>query len=465
MSGVFVIGRVGFSSLSVVVRRALVMTVAVAVTCLGLVGGAVSHADDDWYTYNGSRPLASYAPGDVLKTREIQYHILSIPTPLRVTQVVYRSTGSLDEPVANVTSIVHPPTESNPPKVVSYQSFYDSLNVLDSPSRIIGGGLQLLGLTPRGYNVNGGSIIPTTENGFFAPLLAAGITVVIPDTQGQQAAFVGGPFMGRMTLDSLRAARQVPGGGVPSDAKTALMGYSGGAVASNWAAIEGPRYAPDVNKTLIGVAQGGLLVDPAHNLRYIDGSLTWAGIVNLALAGLGRSFQRDFTKYLTDYGRFVYERSQDASIMNAWGQYPLLRFAQLVKPEYANPSSIPEFVDVANRANMYLYPNPTVPMFIGQAAGGLLEGTLPGGPGIGPGDGVMIAGDVQALARKYCDSGVPIQYDQYDLASHIIGGGVWLPGALKWIFDRFADSPLPNNCNTIPVGNDMRPEVLVPAGR
>lgn len=436
--------------------------VAVALTSIGLTA-AVAQADDDWFQYTGSKPLADYAPGEILKTREIPYHILSIPTPLQVTQVVYRSTGSLNEPIAGVTSILHPPVRSNPPKVVAYESFYDSLNILDSPSRIIAGGLQLLGFSPRGYNVNSGSLIPTTENFFIAPLLTAGMTVVVTDTQGPNSAFIGGPFEGRLTLDALRATQKIPATGVDANTKMALMGYSGGGVAANWTAIEGPSYAPEINKNLIGVAQGGLLVAPAHNLKYVSNSLLWAGIVNLAIAGLGRSFDLDFSKYFSDYGRFVYERAQDAAILNVYGQYPLLKFEQLVKPEYANPNSIPEFVDAVNKVNMGLYPNPTIPMFIGQGAGGFLEGTAPGGPGIGPGDGVMVAGDVHALARKYCDSGVPIQYDQYDLLSHIPAAAVWWPGATKWIVDRFENRPIPNNCNTIPVGNSLAPEVLQPS--
>jgi hypothetical protein len=45
-------------------------------------------------------------------------------------------------------------------------------------------------------------------------------------------------------------------------------------------------------------------------------------------------------------------------------------------------------------------------MFIGQGADGTLEGTPGDKPGIGPGDGVMIAGDVRTLARDFCASGV-----------------------------------------------------------
>ena len=56
---------------------------------------------------------------------------------------------------------------------------------------------------------------------------------------------------------------------------------------------------------------------------------------------------------------------------------------------------------------------PTIPLFIGQGANGDLEWTPGNKPGIGPGDGVMIAGDVRTLARTYCEKGTTVYYEQY----------------------------------------------------
>lgn len=78
---------------------------------------------------------------------------------------------------------------------------------------------------------------------------------------------------------------------------------------------------------------------------------------------------------------------------------------------------------------------PTISMFIAQAANGTIEGTQPG-TGVGAGDGVMITGDVRSLARKYCDAGLAIQYDQYDTISHFLGDERSAPGALAWVDDR-----------------------------
>jgi hypothetical protein len=58
-----------------------------------------------------------------------------------------------------------------------------------------------------------------------------------------------------------------------------MLGYSRGAIATEWDAELGSTYAPDVNARMIGAAMGGVLVDPAHNLHYIENTYFWAGVM------------------------------------------------------------------------------------------------------------------------------------------------------------------------------------------
>ncbi len=341
---------------------------------------------------------------------------------------------------------------------MSYQSFYDSLNPDDSPSRAIAGNTPIGQWTPSGQNFNVGGTVTSLDATNFGPLLALGYTVVIADTEGPYANFAAGPEYGMMTLDSLRAARNVTETGITDDAKIALMGYSGGAIATNWASILAPEYAPDVNDDLIGAAEGGVLVNPANNLYYASGSTAWAGVVGMAALGIARAYDIDFTPFLNDLGRELLPRFEDASIANVFAQYPGMTWQDIVKPEYNDPNAVPEYVDAVNKINMGTAPIPTIPMFIAQAANGVLEGTQPGGAGIGVGDGVMVTGDVSALANRYCSAGLPIQYDQYDTISHFPALALWLPGAIAWINDRFDDIPAPSNCGHIPPGNSLAPQ-------
>jgi Secretory lipase len=114
-------------------------------------------------------------------------------------------------------------------------------------------------------------------------------------------------------------------------------------------------------------------------------------------------------------------------------------------------------VKVVNQLIMGSRGTPTVPLFIGQGAHGELEGTSGTKPGIGEGDGVMIAGDVRSLAREYCARGVPVQYVQYDNLSHITSALPWLPAAVAWLADRFAGKPASRNCAQIAPGNSLAP--------
>jgi hypothetical protein len=407
--------------------------------------------DDPFYSYAGSTPLASIAPGKVLNTRNIHYRAFGVPTWLRATQLLYRSTSQTGNPTVNVTSVIQPPDQDDKTKVISYQSAYDSLNQNDEPSYAISGGVTL------------GGLVPNVELAVFGPFLADGYTVIVPDTEGQRADFAAGPEYGMNTLDSIRAVFSPSSTvGLPDDAKVAMLGYSGGAIATEWAAELAPTYAPDVNARMIGAAMGGLLVDPAHNLHYIEGSLGWAGVMPMALVGIARAFEKetDFRKYLSANGAKLYDDMQTTSIVDVLFQpkYSGLTWKKLAKPKYPTPESIPLYVDCVNDLIMGTGGTPTIPLFIGQGANGELEGTPGDKKGIRAGDGVMIAGDVRTLARDYCAKGnKTVWYEEYEDYSHISSLLLWLPNSIAWIKERFAGLPAPQNCSSIRQGNPLEP--------
>ncbi|WP_329466872.1 lipase family protein [Streptomyces sp. NBC_01431] len=436
--------------LATAVVTALATTAVPAATAAAATPSA-SGTSDPFYTYDGGKALSSYAPGAVLKKRTLQYHIVGLPTPVKAVQLLYRTNDAQGRPAANVTTVVRSITGDGS-KAVSYQSFYDSLNPQDGPSRAIAGDVTL------------GGVIANAENLFLVPLLAKGYNVVISDTEGQTADFAAGPEYATNTLDSIRAATDPETGtGMDADTKVGLMGYSGGAIATNWAAALAPKYAPDVNRRLVGFAEGGLLVDPAHNLKYVNGAVVWSGVIPMAIIGVARSYGIDLKQYLNSYGLQVYSALEHGSLLNALGHYPGLTWKELAKPQYANPNSATEFVEAVNKINLGSAATPTVPGFIAQGNGGVVEGTFGNPPGIGTGDGVMVAGDVRSLARQYCATGNDsIAFHQYNLLSHVPVAAAWAPGAIGWLDDRFADRKAPSDCGHIPSGNSLAPEQPTP---
>ena len=425
---------------------------AVAAVMLPAMAGASTATPDPFFQYTDSTPLADIAPGTVLKSRTISVYIAGIKTRLQATQLVYRSTDALLRPAANVTTIFTPDCSkvscANKNKVVSYQSFYDSLNPEDGPSRAYAGGKRLPDL------------LPAVETVLFGKYVKNGYTVVISDTQGQKANFAAGPEYGYNTLDSIRAALNAPQLNLARDAKVAMMGYSGGAIATGWAAELAPTYAPDLKPNLIGAAYGGVLVSPEHNLTYVEGTPIWGGVMPMAVIGVSRAYEIDLHPYLTARGVEVYNKMQKASIAYVLGQYRNVTWKDLVKPEYQDRTKIEPYVAAVNKVIMGTGGTPDIPLQIGQGTGGIWEGTKPS-PTWGTGDGVMLAGDVRALARQFCQKGVPVQHKEWG-TSHFVTMFSWLPWATDWMDDRFAGKAVPQNCSSIAPGNSLAPIVYTP---
>lgn len=406
---------------------------------------AAPRGAETFHQYRGTRKALARMPrGHVIKTRSFSYSLQGIPAPITVVQLLYRTTDQLGRPTWNATSVLQPPVATHPDRVVAYGSFYDSLSRFDGPSYAVHGGRS------------GGAGAVHAETAIVAPFLLSGYTVVMADTQGRTADFAAGPEYGRTTLDSLRAALASPAAGIAPKPDIALFGYSGGAIATGWTATLAPSYAPRINKLIVGAAEGGLLVAPARNLPYVSGSQVWAGVLAMALIGASRAFRIDLQPYLNAYGRQVFAELEHASISVVLGAYPGLTWQQMAKPRYQDPEQIPVYVRTVNRLNLGERRAPTMPMFIGQGTGGELEGTSGDLPGIGAGDGVMIAGDVRSLARQYCRAGTTVSYSQYRL-SHFTTVAQWLPEAIAWVEDRFAGRAAPSSCGSIAPGNSLAP--------
>ena len=252
--------------------RTITSVVAVASVAIGALsaptaGGASTRplppTQDTFYQYSGGAPLGDLAPGTVLKTRELPYHLVGVPLPLSVTQLLYRSTDAQGRPSANVTSVVHAPGHSDPGKAVSYLSFYDSLNPADEPSYSISGG------------TTAGGSIPDIEPSFFGTVPARRLQRDRSRHRGRDRGLRGRSGVRHFTLDAVRAATHSSATGLTPATRVGLFGYSGGAIAAEWAAALAPTYAPDVNQHLVGVAEGGVLVDPATTCT--TSTAAWCG--------------------------------------------------------------------------------------------------------------------------------------------------------------------------------------------
>jgi len=222
-----------------------------------------------------------------------------------------------------------------------------------------------------------------------------------------------------------------------------LAGYSGGSIATEFATELAPTYAPNLD--IVGAAEGGLPVDFAHNLSYINGSKDWSGVIPAVLVGIGRAFAIDIAKYQSAYGAQLSQTISDECINNFLGAYPGLTIQKLVGPQYQDFFAIPLFAKINNQLIMGATGTPKGPLFI---AVGNADGT---------GDGVMVAADVQALAHTYCERGVSVQFNQYKGDDHTQAAIPYEAGALQFLTERLSGVPVANGCSSIGAGSSLAP--------
>jgi Secretory lipase len=393
-------------------------------------------ASDPFYAYSGSTPLAQVAPGTVLKARAVQLVVNGAPAPYSAEQVLYRTTGELGQPTATVATVIKPLAPVGATKLISYQTFYDALGAECDPSYTLQGGNP---------SYSDAQIDATLMQSY----LQAGFTVVTSDYEGENLDWAAGQESGENTLDGIRAAENQLG--VPRTTSVGMVGYSGGSIATEWASELAPAYAAELH--IVGVAEGGVPVDFAHNLNYINGDNDgWAGVIPAVLVGTARAFGTDLDTYLSDYGKQVTAQVADECINNFAGSYPGLTVQQLLKPQYQNFLAVPTFTTVINDLTMGTAPgNPAEPLFM---AVGNQDGT---------GDGVMVAADVEALAHEYCEQGVPVTFSEYSGLSHEEAIAPFESTALTFLEALFTGGPAPNGCASIGAGNSLAPLPVTPA--
>jgi hypothetical protein len=380
---------------------------------------------DQFYSYSGS--LAGVAPGAVLKTRSITLQGSPLSVALTASQVLYRTTGELGQPTVTVATIIRPllPLAT---KIVSYQTAYDALGAVCDPSYTLQGG-------------NPGYATAVAEDQLLSAYVLAGNTVVVPDYEGVNLDWGAGQESGYSTLDGIRAAESSLQ--LPASTPVGMVGYSGGSIATEFASELAPTYSPSLN--VVGAAEGGVPVDFAHNLRYINGSQGWSGVIPAVLVGVGRAFKIPIAQYESAYGRKIAAQVSDKCINDFFGNYPGLKVEQLVRPAYANFLAVPLFARITNQLIMSTAGTPKAPLFIGV---GNADGT---------GDGVMVANDVEALAYTYCQRGASVQFNEYKGDDHTGAAIPFEAGALTFLTQLLNGGSVANGCGSIGPGNSLAP--------
>jgi hypothetical protein len=404
----------------------LAVFATIALTASRSAGAEAFHAPqrtDPFYSYSGATPLAKIAPGTVLKQRPAQLTVGPLPTPVTALQLLYRTTDQLGDPTATVTTVIAPSPLPALPRLLGYLSFYDDLGGRCAPSYTLTGG------DPGAANQ-----AEAAEEELLVPFyLANGWILTVPDYEGPHLHWMAAREAGKATLDALRATESALDLG--AETKIALSGYSGGAVAADWAAELAPSYAPHLN--LVGVAIGGVPVDYQNLFRYANGTKVYSAAIPGMLLGLARAYHLDLHHYLSPHGRKVVHAERHVCVGSAFGDYPGLTYQKLLKPAYRHLFHVAPFARIFRQQRMgTVHGHPHTAMLIGN---GNVDGY---------GDGVMSVRDAIALAQEYCRQGVPVEFHQYGGAGHETAGAYFEPETAPFLQGRFAGLPFRGNCGS-----------------
>jgi len=367
--------------------------------------GLVEPADDPFY-----RPPAGYeatAPGTVFATRSVTVKGLGLPVPVDAQQFLVRSTDAKEQPTAVVGTLMVPqaPYAAGARPLVSYQPATDSLGDQCNPS----------------YKLRAGT---ESELGLMMQALQRGWAVVVTDYEGPQNAFTAARLAGHAVLDGIRAAETLPGTGLAGrDTPVGLWGYSGGGLATSWAAELQPGYAPELN--VAGVASGGTPSDFEAAFRQIDGGMA-SGLVLLSSTGLTRAYP-EMLALLNDAGREMVARIGDMCVGEAVSSFPFRHLNEFTTSK--EPMSEPlarrvlELNHLGRRA-------PKAPVFLYHS---VLDELIP-------------FRTVQTLEADWCRQGGHVTLYADALSEHSSLAVSGAPLAVSFLGARFAGVEVPGTC-------------------
>ncbi|KAK4251395.1 hypothetical protein C7999DRAFT_10883 [Corynascus novoguineensis] len=252
---------------------------AAQLSATAIAAGPLPPSFDPWYRAPLAYDWRQTDPGSVLKVRQEPLLNRTVGHAQVAYQLLYRTTDSRYDSSWAVTTLLVPRSFSLSPastsknataaalsiSVLSYQLPYDTCNVDASPSFALHFG---------------------EPYGEIAAALWRGWLVAVPDYEGPLASYAAGVQAGHATLDGVRAALAVA---VSADvdgvaaARVALWGYSGGALASEWAAELAEEYAPKL--AIAGVALGGLTPNVTSVTAYLN-KQEGAGLIPQGLLGI-----------------------------------------------------------------------------------------------------------------------------------------------------------------------------------
>ncbi|GAB5904772.1 lipase family protein [Mycobacteroides chelonae] len=228
--------------------------------------------------YRPPTGFQALAMGTLLRWRRIDLAFFGqIRQRVDAWQLLYRTNNMHDEPEAAVTTVARPSRldVSAPRPLLAYQCAIDAVADRCFPSYALRYRSRALGA------------IPQFEWPLIANAIAQGWTVSISDHEGLNGYFVAPREPGYRILDGVRAALSFEPLGLDRKTPVGIWGYSGGGMASSWAAEMAPTYAPEIE--VVGAVLGAPVSDPGGLALRLNGT-KFSGLAAVGIASLRRCY-------------------------------------------------------------------------------------------------------------------------------------------------------------------------------
>ncbi|MFE2996580.1 lipase family protein [Nocardia sp. NPDC059246] len=362
--------------------------------------------------YAAPADLADHQSGDVLAVRAMP----ALPTfpDTDITLIKFRSTDSTGRPIAATTTVLSPHNRRPDAPVLSYQQIINGLGAQCAVSRAL-------------YTSDPNLVV--REAPAWNVLLQRGWTLALPDHLGPRFAYGAAKLGGQITLDGIRAVQRVPDLRV-EHSPVAMAGYSGGGMATAWAAALAATYAPDLH--LAGAAMGGVPMNLVSMLETLGMNRHPAfGLALAAGLGLEREYPDRFplTDQLNAHGLAVRDR-----LLNSCTNDILAAGAGQGALDIAKSTVMtedPQARSVVEENSLELYPGiPDMPVFEWHS----------------PIDGLIPVDAVVDTVHRYCAAGAQVWSVQVPVPDHLTAAVLGLPPALAWLDARLRGEPAPTNC-------------------
>jgi hypothetical protein len=371
-------------------------------------------SDDPFY--DPSDGFQHAKPGTVLRSRDVELAFLGlIPQRITATQLLYRTTDMHGHPEAAATTVIVP-AERAPKAVtplVSYQCAIDAVTSRCFPSYA----LRRRAMAP--------GALAQFEFLLIAAAVAEGWAVSVPDHEGRNGMW-GAPYEpGYHVLDGLRAALGSERLGLSQPAPIGLWGYSGGGLASAWAAEMSGSYAPELN--IVGAVLGSPVGDLGHTFRRLNGTYMSGlpALVVAALADIYPELNRVIQAHTTEEGKALLRRLHKMTTAEAIIRMAKKDMGDMLDRPLEQILDTPEvkhvFDDIKLGAAV-----PTPPVLIIQAVH----------------DQLISVEDIDELADTYESGGASVTYHRDLFSEHILLHPMSAPMTLRWLTDRFNGKPL-----------------------